>query len=161
MPHLEETIRLEGRYLAQRGIKGQLRAAVYCARMMDLLPPAGKGEKGAESIRLLSQIEAFSPEERKRMAKEFNIACLRTFVDVLDNVAWKLWREKSEISVESLRAGLMDKEIIDVEGSYDRFSGAALFQKVWKFQKKAERNKVRVYAELKARTFSCDAILKA
>ena len=115
VPHLEETIRLEGRHLAERGIKGQLRAAVYCARMMDLLPPAGKGEKGAESIRLLSQIDAFSPEERKKMAKEFNIACLRTFVDVLDSVAWKLWREQSEISVESLRAGLVDKEIIDVE----------------------------------------------
>ena len=74
--------------------------------MQDLLPPADKGKKGVEAISHLSQVEAFSPEERKKLAKEFNIACLRTFVDVLGDVACELWREPSEISVESFRAGL-------------------------------------------------------
>jgi hypothetical protein len=95
------------------------------------------------------------------MAKEINIACLRTFVDVLVNVSWELWQKESEISVKSLRAGLMDKEFGDVEGSYDRLSGATLFRKVWKFQNKGEGNKVRVYAETRARTSSCRVILEA
>ena len=50
VPQLEHAIRYEGRHFAGRNFKSRLRVAVDYARMQDLLPPADKGKKEAESI---------------------------------------------------------------------------------------------------------------
>ena len=106
-PQHERTVLLEGPREAERMMRSRLRVAVNYARMQGLIPAAKKEEKEESDVVCYAQVDDFSPEEKKKCSKDHNVACLTTFVDVLADLACDQWEEKQEITVRSLRQGLM------------------------------------------------------
>jgi hypothetical protein len=50
---------------------------------------------------------------------------------VLVGLACDKWRERQEITIQSLRQGLMEKEKVEVKGYWEKLTGEQLFQYVW------------------------------
>ncbi len=84
-------------------MRGRLRVAVDYARVQGLIPMAEKVEKAESDVVYHAQANDFSPEERRKRSKDHNVACLATFVDVLVGLACDQWRERQEITIQSLR----------------------------------------------------------
>ncbi len=129
-PQHERTVRLEGPREAERMMGGRLRVAVDYARMQRLIPAAKKKEKEESDVVCHTQVDDFSPEEKKKCSKDHNVACLTTFVDVLADLACEQWREKQEITIRSLRQGVMGKKSMKVKGYWETLTGRELFQYV-------------------------------
>ena len=142
-------------------MRSRLRVAVDYARMQGLIPMAKKEEKAESDMAYHAQVNDISPEERRKHSKDHNVACLATFVDVLVGLACDKWRERQEITMQSLRQGLMEKEKVEVKGYWEKLTGKQLFQYVWKFKNAGERKVAREYAEQRSYAIKCDVVLSA